>query len=66
MPRGSKDSYSPKQKRIAEHILESEKNQGRPKKRAEQIAWATVNKRTGGAQKKKASRKGPARKRSIH
>jgi hypothetical protein len=53
MPRGSKASYSAKQKRQAQHIEESEKKSGRSTKAAERIAWATVNKQTGGARKKK-------------
>lgn len=56
MPRGSKESYSPKQKRMARHIEESEKKSGRSQKRSEQIAWATVNKRDGGARGKKKSK----------
>lgn len=54
MPRGSKASYSDKQKRQARHIEQSEKKQGRSNKVAERIAWATVNKQTGGAKKKKS------------
>jgi hypothetical protein len=54
MPRGSKDSYSGKQKRQAHHIEQSEKNRGRSKKVSERIAWATVNKQTGGGKKKKS------------
>lgn len=50
MPRGSKKNYSSKQKRMAEHIEESEEPRV-GKKSAERIAWATVNKRTGGAKK---------------
>lgn len=65
MPRGSKESYSPKQKRMARHIEDSEKKQGRSTKKAEQIAWATVNKRTGGA-KKKAAKKTQSKKRTVH
>ncbi len=53
MARGSKESYSPKQKRMARHIETSEKKQGRSTKTAERIAWATVNKNTGGAKGKK-------------
>lgn len=53
MPRGSKASYSSKQKRQARHIEESEMKQGRSRKTAGRIAWATVNKLTGGAAKKK-------------
>lgn len=75
MARGSKASYSSKQKRQAEHIEDSEKKQGRSKKVAERIAWATVNKQTGGAAKKKkkssvkkakkAVKKSPAKKRKV-
>lgn len=54
MPRGSKESYSPKQKRMARHIEESEKKQGKSAKRAAAIGWATVNKKTGGAKKAKS------------
>jgi hypothetical protein len=57
MPRGSKASYSDKQKRQAAHIEESVKKRGRPKKVAERIAWATVNKQTGGAAKKKSAKR---------
>jgi len=53
MPRGSKASYSNKQKRQARHIEESEMKRGRSRKSSERIAWATVNKQTGGANKKK-------------
>ncbi|MDR3478351.1 MAG: hypothetical protein P4M14_10005 [Gammaproteobacteria bacterium] len=53
MPRGDKSAYSAKQRRQAEHIEESEKKEGRTSKTAARIAWATVNKRTGGAAKKK-------------
>lgn len=47
--RGNKSSYSAKQKRMASHIEDSEKKSGRSTKTAERIAWATVNKKTGGA-----------------
>lgn len=53
MPRGSKASYSPKQKRMARHSEKSEKQRESSTKRAERIAWATVNTRTGGARGKK-------------
>lgn len=56
MARGSKESYSPKQKRMAGHIEDSAKKSGKSTKRAEEIAWATVNKRTGGAKGKKSSK----------
>lgn len=57
--RGDKSSYSDKQRRQAEHIEEGYKKKGDSSKKAERIAWATVNKETGGARKavdhKKAS-----------
>jgi hypothetical protein len=56
MPQGSKDSYSSKQKRMARHIEEGYEKKGSSNKKAERIAWATVNKKTGGA-KKKSSKK---------
>ena len=55
MPRGDKSSYSSKQKRQAKHIEDSEKKSGKSTKTAERIAWATVNKQTGGGTKKKSS-----------
>jgi hypothetical protein len=51
MPQGDKSSYSSKQKRQAKHIEDSEKKEGRSSKVAARIAWATVNKQTGGAKK---------------
>ncbi len=56
MPRGSKSNYSPKQKRQAQHIEESEIKSGSSKKAAERIGWATVNKQTGGAKKSKLTK----------
>lgn len=53
--RGNKSTYSAKQKRMASHIEESEKKQGRSTKSAERIAWATVNKQTGGAHGSKST-----------
>lgn len=49
--RGSKAKYTSKQKRMAQHIEASAKEQGYSSKRAAQIGWATVNKETGGAGK---------------
>ena len=54
MARGSKAKYSSKQKRQARHIESSAKKRGYGTKSAERIAWATVNKRTGGARGKSA------------
>jgi plasmid stabilization system protein ParE len=51
MPQGSKDAYTDKQKRQAEHIEKSEIERGVDEARAEQIAWATVNKQDGGGNK---------------
>ena len=63
MQQGSKESYSNKQKRKAEHIEESYKEKGASTKKAERIAWATVNKQDGGAKgKKKTSSKSSAKK----
>jgi hypothetical protein len=56
MPRGSKKSYTSKQKRMASKIEKSSKRRGRSTKTAERIAWATVNKRTGGGKKKRAGK----------
>jgi hypothetical protein len=55
MPRGDKSSYSPKQRRQARDIEASAEKRGYGKKRAEQIAWATVNKRSGGAKGKRGA-----------
>ncbi|MGN6152566.1 MAG: hypothetical protein ACTHOH_11260 [Lysobacteraceae bacterium] len=51
MPTGSKDAYTPKQKRKAAHIEESERDAGRSREDAERIAWATVNKQDGGGKR---------------
>lgn len=63
MPRGEKSAYTDKQKRQAEHIEESEIEEGRSKDEAERIAWATVNKQDGGGKKsgsgRKAAKKSP-------
>ena len=53
MPQGSKEAYTDKQKRKAQHIEEGYLEEGAPRKKAERIAWATVNKEDGGAKKKK-------------
>ena len=51
MPRGSKDKYTAKQKRKAEHIEDSYKARGVSEDEAEARAWATVNKQSGGGEK---------------
>lgn len=62
MPQGDKSKYTTKQKRMAKHIEDSSEAKGTPVKAAEGRAWATVNKKTGGAGKKfsntAASKKG--------
>lgn len=51
---------------MAAHIEKSAKQRGRSTKTAERIAWATVNKQTGGAKGKKSSRsKAAARRKSA-
>lgn len=57
MPRGDKSSYSPKQRRQARHIEKAYEQDGSPTKRAARIAWATVNKKDGGAKGKRAGAK---------
>ena len=67
MPRGDKSKYTGKQERQAEHIEEGYEKRGVPENEAEQRAWATVNKMTGGGKKSglgrgKAVNKAPAKK----
>lgn len=49
MPRGDKSSYIEKQKRQAAHIEERYEKRGVGEKIAQEIAWATVNKESGGS-----------------
>ena len=65
MPQGDKSAYTDKQKRQAEHIEESEREQGRSKEEAERIAWATVNKQDGGGKLSGAGRKTAAKKSPV-
>jgi plasmid stabilization system protein ParE len=48
---GSKQKYTEEQKRKAEHIEESYEAKGVAPEKAEQIAWATVNKQSGGGER---------------
>ncbi len=57
MPRGSKASYTNKQKRQARHIEQSEMKEGRSREVAARIGWATVNKQTGGGRKRRSTKK---------
>lgn len=64
MPRYSsetdtKSAYTAKQKRKAEHIEASYKEKGVSEERAENIAWATVNKHSGGGEKSGSGTKKP-------
>ncbi|HEX4479194.1 MAG TPA: hypothetical protein VH082_00180 [Rudaea sp.] len=61
MARGSKASYTNKQKRQASKIEKGYEKRGVSAKTAEARAWATVNKQTGGG-KKRAAKKTSARK----
>ena len=67
MARGSKASYTAKQKRQARDIEEGYESRGVGEKEAARRAWATVNKVTGGGRKSgsgvgKRTDKAPARK----
>ena len=57
MPRGSKEAYTDKQKRRAEHIEQGYKKEGVSADEAERRAWATVNKEDGGGKKSGSGRK---------
>jgi hypothetical protein len=56
MARGSKTKYTSKQKRTARHIEVGAKKHGASTKRAEQIAWATVNSQDHGGKKSGSGR----------
>jgi hypothetical protein len=56
MARGSKKSYTSKQRRQASHIEKSAKKSGKSKKTAARIAYATVNKQDGGGKKSGSGR----------
>lgn len=59
MAQGSKDSYTDKQKRMAEHIAEGYEERGASKTTAKARAWATVNKQSGGGNKSGSGRGKP-------
>ncbi len=56
MAQGSKEKYTDKQKRKAEHIEKGYKKRGVSSDEAERRAWATVNKESGGGKKSGAGR----------
>jgi plasmid stabilization system protein ParE len=55
MPRGDKSTYTDKQQRKAEHIEQSYQERGVSADEAEARAWATVNKQTGGGERRGGS-----------
>ena len=55
MPRGDKTKYTEKQKRKADHIEEGYEAKGVSKDEAQARAWATVNKQSGGGERKGGS-----------
>lgn len=57
MPQGDKSAYTDKQKRQAAHIEESYRKRGVSENEAEERAWRTVNKNSGGAKKRTVARK---------
>jgi hypothetical protein len=61
MPTGSKAAYTPKQKRQAAHIEDSEREAGRSREDAERIAWATVNKQDAGGKRTRGEKGGGKR-----
>ncbi len=63
MARGSKSSYTGKQRRKAHHIEQSARKRGDSSARSKQIAYATINKHEGGG-KKSGSGRGRQRKSS--
>jgi hypothetical protein len=57
MARGSKRSYTGKQRRRASKIERGYRKRGITKGEAERRAWATVNKRSGGGKKSGSGRR---------
>jgi len=56
MPRGSKASYTTKQKRKARHIEKGYERRGVSRRESERRAWATVNKESGGGKRSGSGR----------
>lgn len=54
---GSKTKYTEKQKRKAQHIEESYEEKGVSPDKAAEIAWATVNKQSGGGERSGSGRR---------
>ena len=57
MPRGEKSKYTDKQIRQADHIKKAYKKKGLSGKDAARVAWATVNKVSGGGKRSGSGRK---------
>jgi hypothetical protein len=57
---GSKEKYTEEQKRKASHIEKSYAQKGISSDKAEQIAWATVNKQSGGGERSGSGKTTPA------
>lgn len=66
MPRGDKSAYTDKKKRQARHIEESYQERGVNPENAAEIAWATVNKKTGGGKLSGSGRGRPVDRVSAH
>jgi len=64
MARGSKKTYTRKQKRKASHIERGYEKRGLGKKEAKRRAWATVNKSDRGGRKKGGGGRGKKRNKS--
>jgi hypothetical protein len=65
MPQGSKEKYSAQQKRKAEHIESGYEEKGVSHEKAEQIAWATVNKQSGGGERSGSGTTTPEREKTA-
>ena len=65
MARGSKRSYTAKQKRKASKIEKGYEKRGVSKGEAERRAWATVNKQDGGGKKSGSGRAGKRKTKST-
>lgn len=65
MARGSKRSYTSKQRRQAHQIEESEQKRGRSPRRAKPIAYATVNKQDGGGKQSDSGKKRSSGKKRV-
>jgi hypothetical protein len=64
MARGSKQKYTSKQKRKADHIEKGYEKRGVSTKEAERRAWATVNKEDKGGRKQGGGGRGKKRSKS--